>query len=145
MSTQAHLDALKAKHKALEAQLADAAAHASSSDQELAAIKHEKLQIKDEIAKLEEASAEAIAAQGPLLGIAAKSISNMNIALGGSAFNVDGLNATQVLAEHDRLSVRFQASFKSGGVAAVGASEPIQEAQIDPRHTARVNAARFSK
>ena len=53
MSTQAHLDALKAKHKALEAQLADAAAHASSSDQELAAIKHEKLQVKDEIAKLE--------------------------------------------------------------------------------------------
>ena len=34
-------------------QLSDAAAHASSSDQELAAIKHEKLQIKDEIAKLE--------------------------------------------------------------------------------------------
>ena len=29
------------------------AAHASSSDQELAAIKHEKLQVKDEIAKLE--------------------------------------------------------------------------------------------
>ena len=53
MSTQAHLEALKAKHKALEAQLTDAAAHASSSDQELAAIKHEKLQIKDEIAKLE--------------------------------------------------------------------------------------------
>lgn len=53
MSTQAHLEALKAKHKALEAQLADATAHASSSDQELAAIKHEKLQIKDEIAKLE--------------------------------------------------------------------------------------------
>ena len=53
MSTQAHLEALKAKHKALETQLADAVAHASSSDQELAEIKHEKLQIKDEIAKLE--------------------------------------------------------------------------------------------
>ena len=53
MSTQAHLEALKAKHQALETQLADAVAHASSSDQELAAIKHEKLQIKDEIAKLE--------------------------------------------------------------------------------------------
>ena len=53
MSTQAHLDALKAKHKALEAQLADAVAHASSSDQELAEIKHLKLKIKDEITELE--------------------------------------------------------------------------------------------
>ena len=53
MSTQAHLEALKAKHKALETLLADAVAHASSRDQELAAIKHEKLLIKDEIAKLE--------------------------------------------------------------------------------------------
>ena len=53
MSTQAHLDALKTKHKALEAQLADAAAHASSSDQELAEIKHLKLKIKDEITELE--------------------------------------------------------------------------------------------
>ena len=53
MSTQAHLEALKAKHQALEARLADAVAHASSSDQELAAIKHQKLKIKDEIAVLE--------------------------------------------------------------------------------------------
>jgi hypothetical protein len=53
MSTQTHLEALKAKHKALEAQLADAVAHASSSDQELADIKHRKLQLKDEIAGIE--------------------------------------------------------------------------------------------
>ncbi len=53
MTTEAHLEALRAKHKALEARLADAAAHASSTDQELAEIKHEKLRIKDEIALLE--------------------------------------------------------------------------------------------
>lgn len=53
MSTQAHLEALKAKHQALEARLADAVAHASSSDQELAAIKHQKLKIKDEISQLQ--------------------------------------------------------------------------------------------
>ena len=53
MSTQAHLEALKAKHQALEAQLADAIAHASSSDQELAAIKHHKLRLKDEISQLQ--------------------------------------------------------------------------------------------
>ncbi|MCA3574957.1 MAG: DUF465 domain-containing protein [Aestuariivirga sp.] len=53
MSTQTHLEALKTKHKACEAQLAEAIAHASSSDQEIAAIKHKKLQLKDEIVQLE--------------------------------------------------------------------------------------------
>ena len=53
MSTMTHLDALKAKHKACEAQLTDAASHASSSDQEIAEIKHRKLQIKDEIAAIQ--------------------------------------------------------------------------------------------
>lgn len=53
MSTQTHLDALKAKHKACEEQLADAVSHASSSDQEVAEIKHRKLQLKDEIAAIE--------------------------------------------------------------------------------------------
>jgi hypothetical protein len=53
MTTEAHLEALKAKHKKLEDKLADAVAHASSTDQELAEIKHEKLRIKDEIALLE--------------------------------------------------------------------------------------------
>ena len=54
MSTQAHLEALKAKHNALEAQLADAVAHASSSEQELAEIKQLTLKIKAEITELEE-------------------------------------------------------------------------------------------
>lgn len=53
MSTQAHLEALKSKHKDLETQLSDAIAHASSSDQELAEIKHRKLKIKDEISEIE--------------------------------------------------------------------------------------------
>jgi hypothetical protein len=53
MSTQTHLEALKAKHKACEAQLAEAISHASASDQEIAEIKHRKLQLKDEIAGLE--------------------------------------------------------------------------------------------
>ena len=52
MTTEAHLEALKAQHKELEAKLADAAAHTSSTDQELAEIKHEKLRVKDEIALL---------------------------------------------------------------------------------------------
>lgn len=53
MSTQANLEALKARHKACEAQLAETIAHASSSDQEIAAIKQKKLQLKDEIVEIE--------------------------------------------------------------------------------------------
>lgn len=53
MSTQTHLEALKSKHKACEAQLAEAIAHASASDQEIAQIKHRKLVLKDEIVELE--------------------------------------------------------------------------------------------
>lgn len=53
MSTRTHLEALKIKHAACEAQLAEAATHASVSDQEVAEIKHRKLQLKDEITTLE--------------------------------------------------------------------------------------------
>ena len=62
MSTQTHLDALKAKHKACEAQLADAVSHASSSDQEIAEIKHRKLQLKDEIAAIESGLRSSVSA-----------------------------------------------------------------------------------
>ena len=53
MSTQAHLEALKTKHKVLEADLSDAMLHSSASDQEIAEIKHRKLQLKDEITTIE--------------------------------------------------------------------------------------------
>lgn len=53
MSAEAHLAALKAKHKACEVQLEEALTHASIRGQEIAAIKHQKLKLKDEIAELE--------------------------------------------------------------------------------------------
>ena len=54
MSIQARLAVLKEKHKHLEADIADALLHSSSSDQEIAELKHKKLVLKDEIAELEE-------------------------------------------------------------------------------------------
>jgi hypothetical protein len=53
MSIQAHLGELHAKHKALEAALADAINHPASSDAEIAALKRKKLKLKDEISRLE--------------------------------------------------------------------------------------------
>ena len=52
MSIQAHLGELNAKHRALEAELADAINHPASSDAEIAALKRKKLKIKDEITRL---------------------------------------------------------------------------------------------
>jgi hypothetical protein len=53
MSLQAHLGELHAKHKALEAELADAINHPASSDAEIAELKRKKLKLKDEISRLE--------------------------------------------------------------------------------------------
>ena len=53
MSLQAHLGELHAKHKALEAELADAINHPASSDAEIAELKRKKLKLKDEITRLE--------------------------------------------------------------------------------------------
>ena len=53
MPSQVHLEALKEKHKQVEADLADALLHPSSSEQEIAELKHKRLALKDEITALE--------------------------------------------------------------------------------------------
>ena len=57
MTLQAHLSELISKHKMLEKELADAMAHPASTDAELAEIKRKKLKLKDEISRLEHATA----------------------------------------------------------------------------------------
>jgi len=54
MSLQAHLGELQAKHKALEAALAEAMNHPASTDAEIAELKRKKLKIKDEISRLQQ-------------------------------------------------------------------------------------------
>jgi hypothetical protein len=53
MSLQAHLGELNAKHRALEAELAEAMNHPASTDAEIAELKRKKLRIKDQISRLE--------------------------------------------------------------------------------------------
>lgn len=45
------LDELNARHARLETELAEAMAHPASTDSEIAAIKRQKLKLKDEIAE----------------------------------------------------------------------------------------------
>jgi hypothetical protein len=53
MSPQEHLVELKAQHRALEAEIADALAHPSTDDVKIAELKRRKLQVKDEIARMQ--------------------------------------------------------------------------------------------
>ena len=49
MSMVSHIDSLKQKHSELEMRLQDALKHPSSSDDEIAELKRQKLALKDRI------------------------------------------------------------------------------------------------
>jgi hypothetical protein len=53
MSPDVHLAELKAIHRALEDEISDALAHPSTDDIKIAELKRRKLQVKDEIARLQ--------------------------------------------------------------------------------------------
>ena len=104
------------------------------------------LQANVKLSKLGEELDELKASTTPMLEIVAQSISNMRIAMNGTAFNADGASPAQVLAEHARVSVEFKKKYLVGGVAAVSAEQPAEKTQeVSPRHLARVNAVRFTK
>jgi hypothetical protein len=52
MAISTHLDELEQRHRMLEAQLAEALQHLSTDDSQLTELKRRKLQVKDEIARL---------------------------------------------------------------------------------------------
>lgn len=108
----------------------------------------ELLQSKIEVAKLQDRLADLEASSGPMREIVSKSINTMQVALGGSAASHDGMDAKLLVAEHARVAASFTASFKVGGVSAsASASEAVgatKATTVDPRHIARVNAARFN-
>lgn len=80
------------------------------------------LEASVKLSKLEDRVGAFEATVAPLVDIAAKSISNMQIALGGSAYAASG-DAVAVVADHARVSEQFKSKFKVGGVAAVSAEE----------------------
>jgi hypothetical protein len=53
MSIQEHLVELKARHRELEEAIADALAHPSSDDTKIAELKRRKLQVKDQIVRMQ--------------------------------------------------------------------------------------------
>jgi hypothetical protein len=53
MSIEAHLSELKRRHRALEAEIAEARAHPSIDNLQIVELKRRKLLVKDEIASLQ--------------------------------------------------------------------------------------------
>ena len=53
MSLETHLAELQRQHRALEAEIAEARAHPSIDDLQIKELKRRKLQVKDEIARLQ--------------------------------------------------------------------------------------------
>jgi signal peptide peptidase SppA len=82
------------------------------------------LQAGIKIAKLEDKMAGFEATHRPLLEIAVKSVRNMCLPMNAVCMVSTDMEATQVLAEHVRVSELFQRQFPIGGVAAVSAEEP---------------------
>ena len=53
MSIETHLAELERRHRALDAEIAEARAHPSVDDLQIVALKRRKLLVKDEIARLQ--------------------------------------------------------------------------------------------
>lgn len=60
MSLQTHLAQLEKRHKSLQREIEDSSIRPSTSELELSELKRRKLQLKDQITKLKEASGHAM-------------------------------------------------------------------------------------
>ena len=101
-----------------------------------------------ELAQLRSRVVEMEAAQSGLITIAAKSVNNMRIALGGSAIDLSATSAVALLAEHKSFEDQFAKRFVAGGVAAVDAAVvkvPEASAQVDSLTAARLAAVNIQR
>ena len=82
--------------------------------------------------------------QGPhdaLVQIAVASIATMSVALGGSAPDLKGASAKEIVAKHASTSEAFKKAFPVGGVASV---EPEDKKKPVPNNVTPFNAARLA-
>ena len=73
-------------------------------------------------------------------------VSNLRVAMGGSATGVEAMNDEGLMAEHANLSAQFTAKFPAGGVAAVSSTASAEKAsdEQDFLRKARLAATRLS-
>lgn len=116
------------------------------SDQ-LKAAQDDLLSARLELARTQDKLGEVSAVTTPLAEIAAKAVNNMRVALGGSALDMQGFSAAQILADHAALQANFARKYPVGGVAAVSqdVGGKSTEHKVDALTQARLNAVRYSK
>lgn len=114
-------------------------AQVKDKDAEILALSIELKGIKDKVASME-------ATHSGLTDVVRKAVAGMKVRLGASNVDLSTLSAESLLAEYQSTAESFVQTYKAGGVAAVdAASSESNQPQVDPRHLARVNAARFVK
>jgi len=146
--------AARAEAETLEAArvAAEAAKTAGRTESDLVAFLNAQLKEKD--AALLAAAVDLRDAKAKFEGIDAThtaltdmvraSISNMQVALGGSAADLSALTDVQVLAEANRLKALFTAKFKVGGVALSAAKDESEGESVvaDPLQAAKLAAVK---
>lgn len=60
MTTESHIAALERRHRELDRQISDQLTHVSYDDLEIAALKRKKLEVKDELARLQSTEARPV-------------------------------------------------------------------------------------
>lgn len=106
----------------------------------------EILNLNIELKGLKDKTASIEATHNGLADIVRKAVAGMKVSMGASNVDLSALSAQELLAEYSETADVFMKTFKAGGVAAVdAASSEANPPQVDPRHLARVNAARYVK
>ena len=113
-------------------------------NQQLAAKDEQIVDLKVQLKTAEASLATAAEATEGLAKIVASSISNMSIAMGGSAVDTSKLSAAELLAEHSRVAQTFANKFKAGGVAATVADEEARPAARSRRQAAALAATKLA-
>lgn len=72
------------------------------------------------------------ATHAALVAIAAQSLSNMRVALGGSAVDAGSMSAEQLLSAHSATLATFKEKFRAGGVAATTPAEQTNDSTETP-------------
>lgn len=133
----------------LEVQVADTAVVALLQSQ-LAAAQAQVVALSVDLQTLK-ANAETQQNQSNAMRpIVRAAVSNLRIALGGTAAGVEAMTDDLLMAEHANLATQFQAKFKSGGVTVASAvsssaSKESQVVELDPLRQARLAATRIGK
>ena len=114
-------------------------AQVKEKDSEILNLSIELKGLKDKVASIE-------ATHNGLTDVVRKAVAGMKVRMGASNVDLSAASAQELLADYTATSEAFLKTFKAGGVAAVdAASSEANQPQVEPRHLARVNAARFVK